>query len=133
MNPHEQQIIFFDGVCNLCNTFVDFVIRRDHQTLFAFAPLQGATAQAKLPAVYRERMDTFVLWRQDQIAIRSQGVLQILTQLGGAWPILRVFFLIPNGLRDAIYQFMARHRYRLLGKKETCRVPTAAERARFLP
>jgi predicted DCC family thiol-disulfide oxidoreductase YuxK len=129
---HERQIIFFDGVCNLCNAFVDFLVRRDAEHLFDFAPLQGSNAKQLLPARFPEKLSSVVLWSQGEVHEKSDAALMVLQQLGGLWGALRVFWVLPKGLRDWGYDLVARNRYALFGKRETCRLPTPEERARFL-
>jgi predicted DCC family thiol-disulfide oxidoreductase YuxK len=128
----DKQVIFFDGVCNLCNFFVDFVVKRDAEEKFRFAPLQGETAKRTLPESQRANLRTVVLWNQGQHFQRSDAALMVLQQLGGLWGALRIFWAVPRPIRDFIYLLVARNRYFLFGKRETCRLPTPAERARFL-
>jgi predicted DCC family thiol-disulfide oxidoreductase YuxK len=128
----DRQIIFFDGVCNLCNAFVDFLIKRDKDQNFFFAPLQGETARRKLPEGQPASLSSVVLWNQGEILEKSDAALMILQQLGGLWWLMRVFWVVPSFLRDLVYDFVAANRYRFFGKRETCRLPTPEERARFL-
>ena len=128
----DRQIIFFDGVCNLCNAFVDFLIKRDKDHSFSFAPLQGETAQLKLPHGQPASLSSVVLWNQGEVLEKSDAALMILQQLGGFWWFMRVFWVMPKILRDLGYDFVAANRYRFFGKRETCRLPTPAEKARFL-
>lgn len=126
------QIIFFDGVCVLCNGFVDFVLQRDAERLFKVAPLQGETAKSTLPEELKKNLITVVLWSQGQCFVRSDAALMILQQLGGAYALFRVFWIVPGPLRDLAYRLVASRRYQWFGKKDSCRLPTAEERARFL-
>lgn len=128
----DRQIIFFDGLCNLCNAFVDFLIKRDKDLNFSFAPLQGETARQKLPAGQPAKLNSVVLWNQGEILEKSDAALMILQQLGGLWWLMRVFWVVPAFLRDLVYDFVAANRYRFFGKRETCRLPTPEEKARFL-
>lgn len=128
----DRQIIFFDGVCNLCNAFIDFLIKRDRDQIFAFAPLQGETARQKLPEEKNAQLASVVLWNQGELLEKSDAALMILQQLGGLWWLMRVFWIVPSFLRDLVYDFVAGNRYRFFGKRETCRLPTSAEKARFL-
>lgn len=126
-------ILFFDGVCGLCNRVVDFVLRHDRGGAVRFAPLQGSTAQQRLPIDDLERLDTVVFIEGDRITRRSTAVVRLLSHLGGGWTLLAwLLWLIPWPLRDIGYRTVSRLRYRLFGKKETCRLPTPEERARFL-
>ncbi len=125
-----KRILFFDGVCNLCNGFVDFLIHRDSNLLFA--PLQGKAAQQYLPKEFTQSMPSVVLWSEGNIKIKSDGALAVLGELGGVWVLMKVFWLVPKFLRDMVYDFVAHNRYRMFGKRDTCRLPTAEERERFL-
>lgn len=128
-----SQILFFDGVCSLCNGFVDFLITRDREELFQFAPLQGERASVTLPAELRgSEPDTVVLWTQGQVFTRSDAVLMVLGQLGGGWALARVGWIVPKFLRDGAYRLVASHRYAWFGRRATCRLPTPEERKRFL-
>jgi predicted DCC family thiol-disulfide oxidoreductase YuxK len=127
-------IVFFDGVCGLCNRFIDFVIKRDRAGVFRFAPLQGETARERLPAADVRDVNTMVLVDEQGVFRKSTAATRILLRLGGAWSLVGgTLRLIPPPLRDAGYSLVARYRYRIFGKKETCRMPTPAERGRFLP
>lgn len=136
-------IIYFDGVCNLCNRLVDFVIRRDRHRRFRFAPLQGPTARERLPASLAggrpggaagrgDDFETLVVEEESGLKFRSAAVIAILTGLGGVWRLAGAFRLIPRGIRDRIYDYIARSRFRWFGRRDTCRVPTPAERELFL-
>jgi len=127
----NTQIIFFDGVCNLCNGFVDFLVKRD-QGQFTFAPLQGETAARTLPLELRQDLKTVVLWSQGQTFEKSDAALMVLQQLGGIWGLMRVFWALPAPVRNLAYDLIAANRYRIFGKRESCRLPTPAERQRFL-
>ncbi len=130
----DGPILFFDGVCGLCNRFIDFVIERDRAGVIRFAPLQGETARERLPTADVSDVNTMVLCDADGIFRKSTAATRILLRLGGFWGVVgRALRLIPRPLRDAGYSLVARYRYRLFGKKETCRMPTPAERGRFLP
>jgi predicted DCC family thiol-disulfide oxidoreductase YuxK len=126
-------IVFFDGVCGLCNRSVDLLLRWDAKGVLRFAPLQGATAQAMLPAEQVRDLDSLVLKDAKGIHRRSEAALLSLEHLGGGWRGIRLLRALPSGLRDAIYGLVARHRYRWFGKRTSCRLPTATERERFLP
>jgi predicted DCC family thiol-disulfide oxidoreductase YuxK len=127
-------IVFFDGVCGFCNRFVDFVIRRDTAAVFRFGPLQGETARQLLSDADLRDLKTVVLWEEQGVTRKSSAVVRVLSGLGGAWRVIAVALrLVPPPLRDLGYAVVARYRYAIFGKKETCRMPTAAERSRFLP
>jgi predicted DCC family thiol-disulfide oxidoreductase YuxK len=127
-------VVFFDGVCGLCNAWVDFVIARDWQGRFRFSPLQGATARDWLQMTPETSLDSVALVDAAGVHRKSDAVGRILVQLGGVWrPMGWLLHLIPRPVRNWGYDVVARRRYRWFGRKEACRLPTPAERARFLP
>ncbi|MGE5192056.1 MAG: thiol-disulfide oxidoreductase DCC family protein [Deltaproteobacteria bacterium] len=127
-------MIFFDGVCGLCNAWIDFVIVRDKPGRFRFSPLQGETARDWLQMTPESPLDSVTLVDATGIHHRSDAVWRILVRLGGLWRLAGwLLRLIPRPLRNWGYDFVARHRYQWFGKKEICRLPTPAERERFLP
>ena len=131
-----MKIVFFDGTCNLCNGFVDWLIRHDRKDTFQFASLQGTSAFALLPKEFRHRTEdltTVLYFRDAVVAMKSTAVLLILQDLGGPWKFLRIFQFMPLFLRDLIYDQVAQYRYQIFGKRQTCRVPTEQERGRILP
>ncbi|MGZ3713310.1 MAG: thiol-disulfide oxidoreductase DCC family protein, partial [Bdellovibrionota bacterium] len=105
----DKQIIFFDGVCNLCNFFVDFVLKRDVEEKFQFASIQGETGKRTLPEETRLSLRSVVLWTQGQHFERSDAALMILQQLGGLWGGLRILWAIPRPGRDFLYSVVARN------------------------
>lgn len=134
MNPTASPIILFDGVCNLCNASVDFVIKRDRQELFRFASLQGKAAHAllhehQLPA---DTINTVILVEGGKVYTRSTAALRITRHLPFPWPLLSLFLVVPLFIRDLVYDVVARNRYRWFGRADTCRVPAPELRARFL-
>ncbi|WP_397568507.1 thiol-disulfide oxidoreductase DCC family protein [Schlesneria sp. T3-172] len=129
-----RRILFFDGVCGLCNWSIDFVMKRDYRKQFQFAPLQGDTAKSLLSPADVNNLDTMVLWVAGRTYRKSAAVIRILWQLGPGWRVLGVLlWLIPLPLRNLGYTIVAKNRYRVFGKKESCRLPTPEERTRFLP
>lgn len=132
MHP-QKPIIFFDGICHLCNTFVDEVIQRDRKRLFQFAPLQGETAAKLLTSEERSRLESILLWQAGQKLQRSEAVLKILVSLGGGFRVFALGYLIPPYLRDLIYNWVARNRYSWFGQREICRLPQPGEHERLLP
>ncbi len=131
--PESEHIVFFDGVCGLCNHTVDFLLRSDVAGLMKFAPLQGSTAANLLPEDVRVRLDTMAYYRGGQVYYRSAAVVRFLRDLHGFWGIAGLLlWVIPGPLRDVAYRCVSAMRYRLFGKHEACRIPTPAERSRFL-
>lgn len=128
----SRQILFFDGVCNLCNAFVDFLVARDTERKLRYAPLQGVTARELLGERRAGELKTVVLWREGSVSERSDAALGAIAELGGPWRLARAFRILPRFFRDWIYDLVAARRYRLFGKRESCRMPTPEERALFL-
>lgn len=128
-----RPVLFFDGVCGLCNRLVDGALRQDQSRNLRYAPLQGETAKARLSASLTESLDTLVFVDDRGIATRSKAVLRLLETLGGIWRLSAVFRLIPTPLLDALYNLVARNRTRWFGQRETCRLPTPDEAEQFLP
>jgi predicted DCC family thiol-disulfide oxidoreductase YuxK len=131
-NLKASPILFFDGVCGLCNSAVDFVMAKDRQELFKFSPLQSNLAKKKLPRPLTEDLQSLVLMIDDQIYTKSEAVIKVGQALGGLWAIAVVGYVIPAFLRDRMYDFVAQNRYRWFGQKESCRMPTPNERQRFI-
>lgn len=130
----QRPIVFFDGVCGFCNASVDFVLRHEPAGRLVFAPLQGVTAEQLLTPTDREQLHSLVLWTPSRTFRKTGAVVRILWTIGGVWSLLgTLLWCVPSPLRDIVYTLVARNRYRLAGKKETCRMPTPEERQRFLP
>jgi predicted DCC family thiol-disulfide oxidoreductase YuxK len=127
-----MKIIYFDGVCGLCNGFVDFVMKVDKQGMFHFSPLQSEYAKNNLPPEFVRDLDSVVVQIDGQSFRKSKAVFQVLRELGGAWGILGLLRVLPEGFSNWGYDLVASNRYKIFGKKDTCRLPSADERARFL-
>jgi len=130
--PHP--IVIFDGVCILCNASIDFIIRQDKTGIFKVSANQHETGRKILTeqGVDPDAVDTVFLYENGTLYRRSTAALRIARRLGLPWSLLYGFIIIPAPIRDAIYKVIARNRYRWFGRKETCRLPTQAERERFL-
>ena len=129
-----RPVLFFDGVCGLCNASVDWLMARDPAGALRFAPLQGETARRLLPDSDRERLDSLVLLDGAGRSRRTRAVVRALGHLGGRWRALSwALWLVPGPLRDLGYRAISKARYAVWGKKDSCRMPTPEERARFLP
>ncbi len=130
---HQNEVIlFFDGVCGLCNGLVDWLLPRDRRRHLKFATLQGATARSLLPAERIEDLDTVVVWYRGKILLHSDAILICLSELGGLWTICQWLRLIPAPIRNSVYRWVAKNRYRWFGQRLTCRMPLPGERLRFL-
>jgi len=129
----QRPIIFFDGICHLCNGFVDKVIQLDRKAQFQFAPLQGETAKKTLTSEELQQLETVVLLESTKKYHRSEAVLRILTRLGGPYRLFALGYLLPAFLRDALYSWVAKNRYSWFGKREFCRLPEPHEKERLLP
>ncbi|NVO11498.1 MAG: DUF393 domain-containing protein [Bacteroidales bacterium] len=129
-----MNIILFDGICNLCNYFVQFIIRRDTRGFFKFAPIQSEMGKNLLSHfnIQFEEVDSVVYIRNDKCFIRSDAVLYALKDLKGFWMTFFTLIAIPRFLRNLIYNAIAKSRYRLFGKKESCMMPSEEIKHRFL-
>jgi len=129
-----RPVILFDGVCNLCTGSVRFVIERDARRQFRFASLQSAVAQKLLGAQAHEgdRLESVVLVVGERTYRKSTAALLIARRLDGLWPVLAVFLLVPRPLRDAVYGWIGKRRYRLFGKRDACWRPQPELAERFL-
>jgi predicted DCC family thiol-disulfide oxidoreductase YuxK len=129
-----SSVILFDGVCNLCNGFVTFVIARDPAGRFQFGTLQSPAAQRLLETIDSREPgpDSLVLVENGRIWTRSAAALRVARRLTFPWPLGYVFVLVPRPLRDWVYNRVARNRYRWFGKRAACMVPTPDLRARFI-
>ncbi len=131
---NSQPIILFDGICNLCDGAVQFVIKHDPENQFLFASLQSEPGQRllkqfKLPV---ENFNSFILIQDEKVYSKSTGALKVARQIKGVWSWLYIFIIIPAFIRDAVYTWIAQNRYKWFGKKEACMIPTPELKARFL-
>ncbi len=135
MIPQDKLIVLFDGVCNLCNRSVQFIIRHDRKGRFLFAALQSDAAQALLEQLHTPvpgSPESIILVYNNRVYHYSDAVLQIARRLDGAWPLAYAGIVLPRFVRDPIYRFIARNRYRWFGRQESCMLPSPALKARFL-
>lgn len=130
----EHPIILFDGVCNLCNQAVQYVIRHDPTSKFRFATLQGATGISLLNRykLSTNDLNSFVLIDKGQAFTRSTAALNVARKLSGITKLLYGFIIVPRLIRDFVYKVIANNRYRWFGKKESCMIPTPDLSSRFL-
>lgn len=134
-DTHRDQhpIVFFDGVCGLCNGFVDRLIRWDRNKVLRYATLQGATAHTQLPKELTTNLSTIVYYDGQRSWTKSGAALRALIRIGGLWKLAAIFLLVPTVIRDVVYDLVARNRYQWFGRHETCRIPSPEERRLFLP
>lgn len=135
MDTTNNPILYFDGVCNLCNASVQYVIRKDKKEVFRFASLQSRAGEQILHR-YREKHtivpDSILLWHKDKIYVQSDAALHTLILFGGIYKLAVILLVIPRFIRDAVYNFVAKSRYKWFGKKDTCMVPAKEQQHRFL-
>ena len=134
MDEPVKNIVLFDGICNLCNGLVRFIIKRDKTEKFKFASLQSEIGQQWLLrfGLAKNEFESFVLIEGDKYYLKSAAALKMLRELGGIWKAFYVFILVPRPVRDFIYDVMAKSRYKIFGKKNTCMIPTPELKGRFL-
>jgi len=130
----QQPIILFDGVCNFCNSAVNFTLKRNKKANIRFAPLQSEAGQ-KLLQQYNlpvKDMESFVFIENSKAYQRSTAALKVCRHLRGLWPLSYGLIIVPRFIRDGIYNWIAKNRYKWFGRQESCMIPTPEVRARFL-
>ena len=127
-------MILFDGVCNFCNAGVNFIIKQDKKKVFHFAALQSEAGQNLLQQfnLPKEGFDSFVLIYNGKAYKKSSAGLKVYSQLPWYWKWTQAFWIAPRFIRDAVYDFIARNRYKWFGKKDACMIPTPDVKSRFL-
>ena len=134
---NDNHIVFYDGYCVLCSRSVDFILSRDSRTIFRFASLQSDFSKNILtksgyPIAHIQNLNNVVYLRNEVLKIKSDAVLSILWELGGIYKLSFLAYIFPRVMRDFAYDSIAKLRYRIFGKRDTCRVPTPQEMSRFL-
>jgi len=125
----KEHIVIFDGICGFCNGSVNLLMRLDKKRIFKYTSLQGEYVK-KLDIA--KDLDSIVFYDEGELYYKSTAVLKILQKLGGAWLVLGAFFIIPRFIRDFVYDVIAKYRYRIFGKLESCRMPSEEEQERFI-
>jgi len=130
----QNPVILFDGVCNLCNGSVQFIINRDPSSIFRFAPLQSETGKKLISRfdLSNRKLDSIILIENNNYYLKSTAALKIVQSLGSLWPLLSLLRLVPRPIRDYIYDIVARNRYNWYGKRVECMIPGADIKSRFL-
>jgi predicted DCC family thiol-disulfide oxidoreductase YuxK len=133
--PKDKKIILFDGVCNLCNSSINYVIDKDQNDEFRFLTLQsdlGKELQEYL-GIMSTNLDSIILYIPDEAYyIKSTAAINIISQFSGLWKLIKVFNIIPTVIRDIAYDFIAKNRYKWYGKQQHCRIPTPELNSKFL-
>jgi predicted DCC family thiol-disulfide oxidoreductase YuxK len=134
MEEVKHPVILFDGVCNLCNASVQFIIRHDKKQIFRFAALQSPFGQSALKKfnLADKNIDSVILVENNSVQLKSDAALSIAKQLGGIYSLLYVFIVVPKFIRNSVYDFIARNRYRWFGKQESCMIPTPELKRLFI-
>jgi predicted DCC family thiol-disulfide oxidoreductase YuxK len=134
MQETVNRLVLFDGVCNFCNYWIQFALRRDKRGLLMFGSLQGETAQWILPQYNIDpAIITSVIFIEDGVAYReSTAALKVCRHLDGGWKLLYALIIIPAFIRDGIYKWIGKNRYKWFGKQESCMLPSAEQRKRFV-
>ena len=133
--PINKKIILFDGFCNLCDSSVQFIIKRDTKDLFRFVSLQSELGQEIISfiGVDRAKIDSIIVYQPGKYYYyKSQAALDIATDLGGIFSLFSIFKILPKIITDSVYDYIATNRYKWYGKKESCMMPTAETKAKFL-
>ncbi len=130
----NEPVILFDGICNYCNSMVNFVIKRDKKASLKFTPLQSNVAQQLLAGNHFLITDlsSFVFIEKDIIFTSSTAALRVCKYLNGLWPLMYGFIIVPKFIRDGIYNLISKNRYKWFGKKEKCMIPSPEIKERFL-
>lgn len=133
--PKDKQLILFDGVCNLCNSSITYVIKHDKHNVFMFAPLQSDVGKQVIEQFQLDtsKTDSIILYSEDNgLKIKSSAALAIASKLGFPRNLLSVFYIIPPFIRNWGYDFIAKNRYKWYGKKDACMIPTPELKAKFI-
>lgn len=130
----EKKIVLFDGVCNLCSSTVQFIIKRDKKNKFVFASLQSTPASELLKkySYAKSDLNSFILIDNNKVYTHSSAVLRVLKSLSSIWKVCYMFIIVPKFIRDGVYNYIAKRRYKWFGKKEECWVPSPELKEKFL-
>jgi len=129
---NNTRIVFFDGVCGFCNSSVDWLLKHDKRNVLKYSPLQGETFSRLKGESAQDKLESIVYFRNGKLYTESTAALLIAKDLGGLWSLAVVLFIFPEFIRNAVYRYIARNRYKWFGKLDACRIPDKATRERFL-
>jgi predicted DCC family thiol-disulfide oxidoreductase YuxK len=131
---NNKVLVLFDGVCNLCNGAVQFIIKRDPEGKIVFSSLQSyfAAAQLKKFGLNPGALYSIIVIEKGSMLERSDAILSIVSSMSGIWPVLKIFKFLPRFIRDGLYNLVATYRYRVFGKQDSCMIPTPELKARFI-
>lgn len=133
--PKHKQLVLFDGVCNLCNSSINYVIKHDKDSIFMFAPLQGEAGQQVIKHYKLDttQTDSILLYSENNgLKIKSTAALAIASKLGFPRNLLSIFYIVPAFMRNWVYDYIAKNRYKWYGEKDACMIPTPELKAKFL-
>ena len=129
----SDRIIFFDGICSLCNELIDIIISWDTKKRIKVASLQGVTAKKRLSDHFTQQLDTLVYLKKGEIYTKTDAAIRVFADINPIFKGLYLFLIIPSSLRNPLYNIVAKYRYKWFGKRETCRLPSEEEKEYFLP
>jgi len=132
--PNNKAIILFDGVCNFCNSSINFIIRHDKKNHFLFAPLQSAEGKELMESynIDSSQLDTMILIEDNKVFYKSTAALLITKHLNRLYPMLYSGIIVPRFMRDKLYDYFAKKRYKWFGRRETCMIPDEEVRGKFI-
>ena len=134
METEDKTVVLFDGVCNLCNSVVIFLIKRDRKKVLFFTALQSEEGQKILKSNHLkvDNFDSFVLYHKGKVYQKSSAGIRVLAKLGGLWLLMSIFLIVPTPIRNWVYSLIANNRYKWWGQKDACMIPTPELKSRFL-
>lgn len=133
--PKNKKIILFDGVCNLCDATVQYLIKRDNKDVFRFVALQSDLGEKIINylGIDRSETDSIILYEPGKAYYyKAEAAIKIAGAIGGIYKLMNVFFILPKGLNNMVYDYVAKNRYKWYGKKTECMIPTPEMKAKFL-
>ena len=128
----SSTILFFDGVCNLCNSFINFIIKFDRKGKIKVASLQGESAKELIPSHFLKNLDTVILYKDGKFYTRTNAAIRALLEINNLFLPLAILLVIPSFIRDPFYKVVAAYRYKWFGRRDICRLPTPEEKSYFL-